>query len=353
MKIDNFRKRSDWLQVWSGKWSLHSDINFGHQWTTTIRVADRPVYPRVIYVHRRGITDCWVSNIDKDNLGGRLVAEVKRNKKYINNLAVILKLKTKQVLDFVAVHKPQDIDQKSYKEFWNLIGGYYLPHLCVKYMVDYLSPKQLKNFLPVLEEARLFAEPVFRDTENFMEAVAKVIARRSGYEVSQVLSADIKELTRYFSKGVLPDKKILSARYNLSAVLFERGEYKLLSGSSAAKIENFLIPQKLGKIIKGSSAYGGKVQGIVHIITKPKQESASFKKGEILVTGMTRPEFLPVMKKAAAFITDSGGILSHAAIMARELRKPCVIGTKHATKTLKNGQLVEIDADQGIIKIIN
>ena len=68
---------------------------------------------------------------------------------------------------------------------------------------------------------------------------------------------------------------------------------------------------------------------------------------------MTRPEFLPLMKKAVAFITDAGGILSHAAIMARELEKPCIIGTRIASKILKDGDLVEVDADKGIVKILN
>lgn len=353
MKQADFQKYRDWLQVWSGRWSLHSDFNFGYQWTMTNRVASRPVYPRVIYVHRSGLTDCWVRKADKDDLGRRLLAEVNQDKRYARRLALSLKDQAKGIFDFLAGHKASRIDGKSYQEFWNLVGGYYLPHLSVKYIVDYLSAAQLKEFLPILEEARLFAEPVFRETENFMEAIAKTIARRSGYEASQILSATTKELADYFNKGMLPSKKILLARHRASVLLFERGQYKLLSGRQAAKIEAFLTPQKSAKIIKGSSAYGGCVQGVVRIITKPKQEGNSFKKGEILVTGMTRPEFLPIMKRAAAFITDSGGILSHAAIMARELKKPCVIGTKHATKVLKNGQLVEVDAEKGIIKIIN
>lgn len=67
---------------------------------------------------------------------------------------------------------------------------------------------------------------------------------------------------------------------------------------------------------------------------------------------MTDPSFLPVMKQAIAFITDEGGVLCHAAITARELKKPCIIGTKIATKVLKDGDLVEVDANHGIIKII-
>ena len=92
------------------------------------------------------------------------------------------------------------------------------------------------------------------------------------------------------------------------------------------------------------------MKGKARIIIDPKK--GQFKKGEILVTGMTRVEFLPLVKKSAAFITDAGGMLSHAAITARELKKPCFIGTKIATKALHDGDLVEVDADKGVVKIL-
>ena len=68
---------------------------------------------------------------------------------------------------------------------------------------------------------------------------------------------------------------------------------------------------------------------------------------------MTSPDFLPAMKKSAAFITDEGGITCHAAIVAREMKKPCIVGTKVATKKLKDGDFVEVDADHGIVKVLN
>jgi len=71
-----------------------------------------------------------------------------------------------------------------------------------------------------------------------------------------------------------------------------------------------------------------------------------------MVACMTKPEFVPAMKKAIAIITDEGGLTCHAAIISRELGIPCVIGTKVATKILKDGMEVEVDADKGIVKII-
>ena len=75
-------------------------------------------------------------------------------------------------------------------------------------------------------------------------------------------------------------------------------------------------------------------------------------RGEILVTGMTTPDFMPVIKKSAGFITDEGGITCHAAIVAREMKKPCIIGTRIATEILKDGNLVELDANSGMVKIL-
>ena len=70
------------------------------------------------------------------------------------------------------------------------------------------------------------------------------------------------------------------------------------------------------------------------------------------MTGMTRPEFVPLMKRASAIVTDEGGITCHAAIVSRELNIPCIIGTKIVTKVLKDGDEVEVDADNGVVKII-
>ncbi len=104
--------------------------------------------------------------------------------------------------------------------------------------------------------------------------------------------------------------------------------------------------------IKGQIGNKGNVQGYVKIV-KSVDEFSKFKNDEILVTGMTRPEFVSLMHIAKAIITDEGGITCHAAIVSRELNKPCVIGTKFATKILKDGDFVEVDANNGIIKILN
>jgi len=76
------------------------------------------------------------------------------------------------------------------------------------------------------------------------------------------------------------------------------------------------------------------------------------KKGNILVASSTTPDLLALVHKASAIVTDEGGMLSHAAIISRELKIPCIIGTSRATQFIKNGEKIEVDANAGIIKKI-
>ncbi|MES2014223.1 MAG: PEP-utilizing enzyme [Patescibacteria group bacterium] len=104
-------------------------------------------------------------------------------------------------------------------------------------------------------------------------------------------------------------------------------------------------------IIKGQSAFSGTVVGIVKIVTKTA-DLDKVNEGDILVAPMTFPAFIIGMRRAAAFVTDEGGITSHAAIIAREMRKPCIVGTKIATRALKDGDTVKVDAENGIVQIL-
>ncbi|MDP2638639.1 MAG: PEP-utilizing enzyme [Candidatus Azambacteria bacterium] len=85
-------------------------------------------------------------------------------------------------------------------------------------------------------------------------------------------------------------------------------------------------------------------------IVLDEKDFSKVKKGDILVTKETNSDFLPVIIKAKALVTDFGGILCHAAIIAREFKIPCIVGTKIATQIIKTGDVIEIDANKGTIK---
>lgn len=105
-------------------------------------------------------------------------------------------------------------------------------------------------------------------------------------------------------------------------------------------------------IVRGLPASPGLASGVVHVIDNPK-DIDQFKQGEVLVTLMTSPDWVPAMKKAAAIVTNNGGMTCHAAIVSREMQIPCIVGTKSkkvaATDVLKTGDVVTVDAKNGVV----
>lgn len=130
-------------------------------------------------------------------------------------------------------------------------------------------------------------------------------------------------------------------------------ETELCDFNRASEEVNQLIVKREINVdtVKGQIAYKGRVTGVARVVLDPHDDKG-FKKGDILVTSMTRPEFVHIMKQAGAVITDEGGITCHAAIISRELHIPCITGTKIATRVLKDGDMVEVDAGKGIVKKI-
>lgn len=101
-------------------------------------------------------------------------------------------------------------------------------------------------------------------------------------------------------------------------------------------------------ILKGTPASAGVVEGKVKIILDPSQNS-KMEEGDVLVAPITNPLFTPAVVKASAIITDLGGVLSHSAVVARELGIPAVVGTKKATKILEDSMLITVDGKKGVI----
>ena len=103
-------------------------------------------------------------------------------------------------------------------------------------------------------------------------------------------------------------------------------------------------------ILKGIPASPGIAKGKVKIILNPS-ECKNMKRGNVLVTEMTNPKFLLAIEKAKAIVTDIGGLLCHAAIISREMKIPCVVNTKNATKVLKDGQMIIVNGTEGNVYV--
>ncbi|TAN33503.1 hypothetical protein EPN28_01675 [Patescibacteria group bacterium] len=183
----------------------------------------------------------------------------------------------------------------------------------------------------------------------------QAIADRVGMDVISLRQLNYRQMGDYLmnEKSRPRLKKVINERFGYYYCLLSRGKIVDGSGDKARKfVDKFLgLGHEEVKEVKGAVAYRGKVKGRVRVI-KMEYQAQNLLEGEILVSSMTDPDMVPAMKRAAAIVTDEGGLICHAAIVAREMKKPCVIATKIATKIFKDGDMVEVDAEKGIVRKI-
>lgn len=153
------------------------------------------------------------------------------------------------------------------------------------------------------------------------------------------------------NQKMIVSEKVLKERKQLSILIVEKRKLKYIIGKEAERIYEELQTIAVQDELKGQCAYPGKVQGIVCRI-ETYEELKKIKKGVILVTPMTVVTYVPYLDKVAAIVTDEGGIICHAASIAREMKIPTIIGTKIATKVFKDGDIIEVDAENGVVRKI-
>ncbi len=173
-------------------------------------------------------------------------------------------------------------------------------------------------------------------------------AGRLGCTADELGQLVFPELVEALMTRQLPTDLIEARRDRLFYVATDHG-YFVAEGAAADPYFSVRPTDEGTDQLIGKSASPGLVRGRVRVI-RATHEMAAFVDGEILVTNQTTPEFVPIMRKAAAIVTEQGGITSHAAVISRELGIPCVIGTTIATRVLKDGDLVEVDATNGLVR---
>jgi phosphoenolpyruvate synthase/pyruvate phosphate dikinase len=184
--------------------------------------------------------------------------------------------------------------------------------------------------------------------------ISGLLTEKTGQEWSKFLVVNLldKEIIAFLDDGVIPDKDEIEkrAKGEYIYVFDENGAQTIMDEKLILEAQK-IIYKEVKQEIKGQIAHKGKVSGRVAMVMG-KNDLHKVKEGDILVSRITMPDYTPAMKIASAFVTEEGGITSHAAIVARELKKPCIVGTGNCTKVLKDGNIVEVDADKGIVKII-
>ncbi len=195
--------------------------------------------------------------------------------------------------------------------------------------------------------------------ENLIKSIS-TLTKVDAWKIRWYRVGEIKEL-------IDKDKKISLTEIELrkKSCVFDRNNFDKISFLSGSEAESFNkkfekeLEKQTSATLRGTVAHskGQKVKGKVNIIhrdysnhQKIVDDMENMEEGTILVTTLTDPEFMPALKKASAVVTDIAGLLSHAAISARELNIPCIVGAENATKILKTGDKIEIDTENGLIR---
>jgi len=232
------------------------------------------------------------------------------------------------------------------------------PKRLIKKRIDFMKKLPLtekeKLYFKILSDS-VFLKSFRKDAMYFgcfvSERLFSEVARRLFFSLNQVrhiLPNEIKSaiLSNKFSSKELND------RIDFMVVKWINSKEEILTKKKARVFFNKVFKSiKIKKVsrLQGTTAVPGMAKGKVKVINHPN-EIFKMNQGDIMVSHSTNPNLVPAMKKAGAIISDIGGITCHAAIVSRELNIPCVIGTKSATKILKDGEKVEVDATKGIIR---
>jgi phosphohistidine swiveling domain-containing protein len=184
-------------------------------------------------------------------------------------------------------------------------------------------------------------------------AELKAVAKMHRVKLGDVMKMIPEEVVALVKNGQKPEN--IKTRKNEFGIVADKNGMRLIYGKELAamtdKFSYLYKPSESLSEITGLSAFNGIAKGVARIVLEAK-DIGKVQEGEIIVAPETTPDYILGMKKAAAFVTNQGGITSHAAIVAREMQKPCVIATKVATEVIRDGDLIEVNANQGIVKIL-
>lgn len=210
------------------------------------------------------------------------------------------------------------------------------------------------------------AKFVFRASINqsyvFLAALLNECAKRSYLSPAQSQACTLAETAAVLDGNEI-DVNEINQRIKCCAAFQKNGRPEFLTGAAALKIINrlkFAIPEDITEF-RGDPASAGRAAGRVSIVpvmmakggpAATREKIAKMRKGDILVANTTGPEMIMACRKAAAIVANEGGINSHAAIVSRELGIPGIVNTKIATSVLNDGDIIEVDADNGLVKIV-
>jgi phosphoenolpyruvate synthase/pyruvate phosphate dikinase len=189
--------------------------------------------------------------------------------------------------------------------------------------------------------------------------ILKKASERLKLNLDEIVMLSSGEIIKALNNKLTNFKQLIKERQKGYAIIWVKGNIYNIFGEEAINLQTIFSKKfkettsrnKEDIVIKGNTASLGKVTGKVKILDNYNDVN-KVNAGDIIVATMTTPDYVIAMEKAIAFITDEGGITCHAAIVAREFGIPCIVGTINATKLLRDGDIVEVNANEGYVKLL-
>jgi len=215
--------------------------------------------------------------------------------------------------------------------------------------------RQLSETIIKLSDLRTYFKLTLDGMNLTFGAILKKISSKASLSPNIFYNSYTLEETRelLISKKYLP-AAIIEQRNRYYIYIVKNLKNKITSDIQYLTIIKEYFPANKKHYIVGSCASAGIVVGVARVINSQEVKSLAEKTlaGKIIVTTMTDPSMMPFIRKCLAIITDQGGLTSHAAIISRELNIPCVVGTKNGTLMIKDGDFIEVNAEKGVVKIL-
>jgi len=342
-------QNANWIKQFSGHWSILSC----HYFTEAYALANLHRFgvniPRFLCMVKQGNATGYIDKNDLDYFGQALSHRIEHNPHESEEWSKELRQHTDQLNSFFSQFETKKITPADYFELWTRAYPFIALNSAIKRTQDYLPQPLSEKILPFFSETRKYSQTIYTNIEFFLEKWAQQESKPSHYPAELLLCMSKFEAEEYLHHHALPQLPLLKERAKACAVLYTKHEHTAIEYPELWEVEKKLAPPHLEESFSGQIAQPGKVTGNAKISLDPHAKN-DFSTGDILVTQMTRPEYMHFIRKASAIVTDAGGRLCHAAIVARELGIPAIVGTEHATSTLKTGDRIEVDADAGIIR---
>jgi len=294
-------------------------------------------YERHYFVNKNGIIDLFYEEKDGDEFYEIIIEKLKEKSffdslcnDYLDNIEKGEEIILKEFLSKQEIIELHNLIVKCWPatSIFDLISNW-----------PEISDDKIKEKVTAIRKEK--SEFLYEASDKILKSISKLFPEINGFE-SFILIQEF-EMEKFPPREELEKRKkhyILFSHYLETDKSFEE----------LAKENDFeIVEDEISEIIKGSVAMAGNVLGRVKIVFR-QEDLEKVNERDILVAPMTTPDHIIAMEKASAFVTDEGGITCHAAIVAREFGKPCIVGTGNATKVLKDNDLIFVNGDTGVVE---